>query len=699
MGCAADGAKGKRWWRIARRFPRFPCLFKTNAGAGGGSAPDGLKAPSEKPLYRPDIDGLRAIAVLAVLAFHAFPDQIGGGFIGVDVFFVISGFLISLILLGQFRAGEWSLVGFYSRRIRRIFPALLIVLVACFVLGWLLLLPTEFEQLSSHIAAAAAFIPNIMLWREAGYFDTSGQTKPLLHLWSLGIEEQFYLVWPLALSVALRLGRTPLPLMAILAGVSFALNVAGIQSDAVATFYSPQTRAWELLAGSIVAWFFVRAVPESGAATASPTSERFGGAAGGAKYVARPALCSFVSQVGACLLLFGFWGISAESRFPGLWAVVPVLGGVFIIAAGPQAWVNRTILSNPLLVGIGLISYPLYLWHWPLLSFAKIIEGEVLPVGFRFAVLSLSVALAWMTYRLVECPIRFSWRNQPIAPTLVALMASIGIAGYSGYLGKGLPFRLASERYRGDVGHTDYHAYLAESYVTCTPAKIAEKALSWGSLVRCVQSRPGQVDVALVGDSHAEHLFLGLANHTPEKNIAFYIKNAPAFIGNEEFVEIFNEVLTNPSIRDVVIAMHWFGRVGQVPAGSTLDEELVKVVDSLTAAGKRVYVVGDDIPLFPYPAEKCKWRRWWLANDVSCRMTAKEAEHGAAGYAAPLQVFRSRRPNIRILEVGKYLCNGNVCSMTSGDEILYRDEHHLNLAGSEYVGRRLLEDNPDMFRP
>lgn len=206
------------------------------------------------PKYRPDVDGLRAIAVLAVVFFHAFPSLIRGGFVGVDVFFVISGYLISTIIFENLDRGTFSFSEFYARRIKRIFPALILVLVACFVFGWFVLLADEYKQLGKHIAASAGFISNIIFWNEAGYFDNAQETKPLLHLWSLGIEEQFYILWPLVIWVIWKRKFNLLTITFFLAIASFMLNLKGVQQDAVATFYSPQTRFWELLSGSLLAW-------------------------------------------------------------------------------------------------------------------------------------------------------------------------------------------------------------------------------------------------------------------------------------------------------------------------------------------------------------------------------------------------------------------------------------------------------------
>lgn len=261
------------------------------------------------PKYRPDVDGLRAIAVLAVVFFHAFPNVIKGGFIGVDVFFVISGYLISTIIFENLDRGSFSFSEFYARRIKRIFPALILVLVACFTFGWFVLLADEYKQLGKHIAAGAGFISNIVFWNEAGYFDNAAHTKPLLHLWSLGIEEQFYILWPLVLWFAWKRKFNLLTITILFAIASFALNVKGVKQDAVATFYSPQTRFWELLSGSLLAWTTLYKKDEF----ANITNKIDGYLAFMVHREKKEAdgkiLSNFLSFLGLLLLVYGFGGL------------------------------------------------------------------------------------------------------------------------------------------------------------------------------------------------------------------------------------------------------------------------------------------------------------------------------------------------------------------------------------------------------
>jgi peptidoglycan/LPS O-acetylase OafA/YrhL len=391
--------------------------------------------------YRPDIDGLRAIAVLAVIGFHAFPARIPGGFVGVDVFFVISGYLISTILLTGMERDSFRFSQFYFRRIRRIFPALIVVLLGCLVMGWLALFSVEYMALGKHVAASAAFVSNFVLWNEAGYFDKVAATKPLLHIWSLGIEEQFYITWPLLLYLTWKRKAAMLTLLLLLLVVSFTLNVRSVHAHPAADFYSPLTRFWELMAGAVLAYLSIyrenllrnfRKLPQSTLQTISVSA-----AAG--------FLASEITAVtGILLIVTSVLTIDEASGFPGWWALLPVLGTCLLIASGPLTWINNKLLAARGLVAIGLISYPLYLWHWPLLSFVRIIGGQTPSPEVATASIFLSVALAWLTYLVVEKPLRFGKSASTKAAILFVAMCTIGSAGYVVYLNNGFAFRNAS---------------------------------------------------------------------------------------------------------------------------------------------------------------------------------------------------------------------------------------------------------------
>jgi len=361
--------------------------------------------------YRPDIDGLRATAVLLVLAYHAFPEICPAGFVGVDVFFVISGYLITKILVGEDGVEPLGLKEFYGRRVRRIFPALLTVLVVTSLFGYLMLLPHEYRALSKYVAAGASFISNFVIWRETGYFEKSIELMPLMHLWSLAIEEQFYIVWPI-LVVALRKGvqsRRTIKWMAIvLLGASFSYSAYLANMDGTAGYYSPLSRAWELLAGAVLA---LRVGNEARELTRAQVD-----------------VCSILSFT--VLLLAAFWVVQKVS-FPVWGGMLPVGAAFFLIAYGQHGWFGQVVLGNSGLVYIGKISYPLYLWHWVALSFLRIEDGNPTWI-YRALALALSVALAVATYHLVERRLQ-RMNVQKLSLKLAGLMFCIFVFGLTEY--------------------------------------------------------------------------------------------------------------------------------------------------------------------------------------------------------------------------------------------------------------------------
>ncbi len=351
-------------------------------------------SPSLHPDYRPDIDGLRALAILPVVLFHAFPEIMRSGFVGVDIFFVISGYLISTILLRGLQSGRLGLLDFYARRAKRLFPALLLVLACSYGFAWLALFPREYQQFGRHLAAGAGYAENLLLLQESGYFDLQSQLKPLMHLWSLSVEEQFYFVYPVLLWLAWAARKSAMGWA--LGGVtvaSFALNVIQIRTSTDMAYFAPHTRFWELLAGGLLAYLHVlRPAALLSGLRVHPQ--------------ARLRLASAASVLGFVLIFLSVFAFTRNELYPGWWAAIPVTGACLVILAGPRALVNRTLLSSRPLVAIGLISYPLYLWHWPLLSFGRILCNATPAPAIQGALFAASFALAWATYRWVETPFK-----------------------------------------------------------------------------------------------------------------------------------------------------------------------------------------------------------------------------------------------------------------------------------------------------
>ena len=415
--------------------------------------------------YRSDIDGLRAISVIVVVIYHAFPNFLRGGFIGVDVFFIISGFLITGILWQERNSCCFSFIEFYRRRIVRIFPALIVTLILCFLFGWFLLAPTEYKQLMKHTLAGATFTSNFIYWGESGYFDRASITKPLLHLWSLAIEEQFYILWPLIF--ILWRTRHLLLWVFLIVIVSFVLNILTVLENPSLDFYATWTRIWELGLGGALSLY----IREKGFISSR------------SQWVANAT-----SFAGLSLILLGCIFLSTQSQFPGWWALLPTFGGLLLIASSPDTYVNKKILSNKFVVYVGLISYPLYLVHWPVLSFLYILTNQTPPILWRFICVVFSVCLASFIYHFIEKKIRKIIR---IDIVLMVAMVIIGMLGFIGSHNGGYKNRFEYKLSEPISGESDCY-----SQPVTSPCFLGDKE--------------SNKIIVIYGDSHAGHLINAL---------------------------------------------------------------------------------------------------------------------------------------------------------------------------------------------
>lgn len=640
-----------------------------------GTSPAPIVAPPH-PAYRPDIDGLRAIAVLAVVLFHAFPALLPGGFIGVDIFFIISGYLIGRIIMGEMAEQRFSFARFYGRRIRRIFPALTLVLISCSVAGWFVLFADEFKMLGRHLVAGAGFVSNLLLWSEVGYFDTAADTKPLLHLWSLGIEEQFYIFWPILLLLAQRWRQSAWRWALLLGGLSFLLNVALVHRYPTATFYSPASRVWELLMGSLLAYLTLHGQTLSGLLRGQPSPA--------APLSAQRA--NLYSVLGMALLVAGLVWITRARAFPGWWALLPTSGALLLIAAGPQAFCNRYLLAQRPLVWIGLISYPLYLWHWPLLSFAHILHAAQPAPEIRAAAVLLALMLAWLTYRLVERPLR-SGRHTVAALSVV--MTLVALAG--GWLASqaGLPQR------PGIVAN----AALQKSLIVVEDVANAEACKArYGfaskyayCLLDQVQQEPS---VALVGDSHAYHLVAGLTRyyHQHGGNLLMLGTRVP-FIGlpsgddpyQQATPRMLELALNTASIRTVILSTALKLHEGN-PEGVATVAALRLTLQRFLAAGKQVVWV-NDVPMLDFEPRSCIGRpaMGLVGAGKECSLPRATFERNVAGHAAIVARVLKDFPQVRVFDTAAPLCDASRCHVMLDGKLMYRDTHHLSYDGDLYV--------------
>ena len=685
------------------------------------------------PKYRPDIDGLRAIAVLSVVIFHAFPKAIKGGFVGVDIFFVISGFLISTIILNGLEQGTFRFSNFYSRRVKRIFPALLLVFIACLGFGWFALLAEEYKQLGKHVAGGAGFVSNFLFWREAGYFDNAADTKPLLHLWSLGIEEQFYMFWPLLLWAAWRMRFNLLALIVVLLVLSFAFNITKIQTDAVTTFYLLPTRVWELLLGAALAQITLK--PPSLPNFSKKISFAFkslpfiSSKSDNNQPEARFFLRNLASAVGLVLILTSIALTTKASSFPGWWAVLPTLGAVLIIGAGAQAWVNRKVLANRGLVWIGLISFPLYLWHWPLLSFAKIMQTETPSRSIRFAAVAIAFVLAWLTYHLVEKPIRFGKRL--FTMLLVLLMVIVGGAGYMVY------------KYDLVKGHT------ASNKDESISAKVAwaTKFVTDDQCKKYLKDGYGDINIFdlcfsnnlskspslfNIGDSHTIPLMSGLYRSLDKHAIS-----ADGFVGlgclpyfdtesyqNKEAKRCLNPVnaalnyvIASDSIKLVIMSARgplyltgkgfgktedYMDRVIKYSKNSSVVDfrEVYKLTmrDTLTrllANQKKVIFILDIAELGFDPGTCLSTRPLTIGKPINvtspCAVSRAAFNLRNDEYREIVRSVLKDFPSVKVFDAAEEFCDADWCWGMKNGNMLYEDDDHLSSSlGSELIAKKLL---------
>jgi peptidoglycan/LPS O-acetylase OafA/YrhL len=659
--------------------------------------------------YRPDIDGLRAMAVLTVMAFHAFPESVKGGFIGVDVFFVISGFLITKLIQSGLDNQHFRFSAFYASRVRRLFPSLLVVLLSCLFLGWFALLSDEYKLLGKHISATAVLIPNWILWSDSGYFDYAAHSKPLLHLWSLGVEEQFYLCWPLTFCLLYRHRFNVLGATCILLLCSFFLNLYMIEKYPSASFFWPFTRAWELLAGSLLAQLMHSGFGVSGARKAKLADNRL--------------LKQSISILGVLMLSVGLLVIDQEKRFPGSLALLPVIGTLLIIAAGPHSWFNQTVLSHRLLVGIGLISYPLYLWHWPLLSFATILEQNQPAWQVRSLCIAVAFLLSWLTYVCIERPARFGRHLKAKTYSLIALMLITACLGFATYASEGFKSRFANQLIEVQIADLTFDMPTSSDWYC---SQVSNEG------PRCLASGPAPTAVVM-GDSHALTIYPGLVARFQSKGqtLALYggsdgcppllnvvIQDIGGDVRNclQKGTQAILRIIQDPAIKEVILTSRGpmyttgqgFGDIESSQFGTWVlhfeGEErgfrsneqvflkgLASTLDALKAADKKITFL-HDVPELGFDIRSCfSFRPMALSNQVKmpCAVAKSDFLARTEIHRAAVDQILSARPEVKVIDLAQALCEDQWCFGAKNDVLLYMDDDHLSRRGAEYVVRQL----------
>ncbi|MET0319652.1 MAG: acyltransferase family protein [Duganella sp.] len=652
--------------------------------------------------YRPDIDGLRGIAVLVVVLFHAGIPFLGGGFVGVDVFFVISGYLICSIIHREIAQDRFSFAEFYARRARRILPALVAVLLASSVTALLVMSSAELRDFANSVVATVAAVANIYFWKTLNYFSAAAEFKPLTMTWSLAVEEQFYVFFPVLLLILRRLQWRAMPAVAVLTALSLAASVYLLQRNPTTAFFLLPSRAWEMGVGAMLAIGY------------RPVTQWV---------EARPrALRETLAVLGLAMLAVAIFGYDHSTAFPGVAALLPVLGTALLIATGSSV-VNRRLLSGRPLVFIGLVSYSWYLWHWPMLSFARLSSDQNLPLATTATIATLSFVVAVLSWRYIEVPFRTS--TMPTRPLLWRYAAtSVAVVAIAGVMiaGKGLPQRLP-----------DNYVALENSMVNPADPCLANYRQSRPDVsAHCVATRGPAL--ALIGDSHAAALAPAVRALAASQGLGYvqltkmscptlagvtrYMANHP---GHDRECADFNRTAletigANPAIETVVMTGFWSapldeGQQGQryardeagagpattaAQSRANLAQGLRDTVTTLQAAGKRVVVL-KDVPMFDFDPPRAlamayiPGRRALAAllqlsphteryevdqRNVLNRQDITDTYVDAAGLGMA---------HVTVLNPWQALCTHNRCSIGADQQLYYFDNQHVSASGAARI--------------
>jgi peptidoglycan/LPS O-acetylase OafA/YrhL len=637
--------------------------------------------------YRRDIDGLRGIAILAVLVFHFWPSVARGGFVGVDVFFVISGFLITSILIEGIGLKE-----FYIRRAKRLLPALIIALAITLALGLFLLLPDEFEVLGRNVLAAATFTTNFVLIHDhnaAGYFTNLAQNNELTHLWSLSIEEQYYLIWPLTFGLISRRWRLFAGTIILLFFIaSDFCNVGGLTND---RYYFPGTRFWEILAGS---WLAIVAAQES-------MTPRFNAVAGIAK------------ACGLALVLFSIFGLQPDKGWPGPMALIPVTGAMIFIAFRATDSFAGRLTSSSVLVWIGLISYPLYLYHWILLSYAQLTYRGELPEAASWLLLALSILLAALTYRFIETPVRRGKYGAARFALVPAALASLFFIALGVYLSGGLYWRYSDIVAFNDLQKSGEKIQLFESclkrFGDLVPAAIGKDP---DRRYFCADGSDDPHPVIIIGDSHAQKLYYGFLGLNV-RNVVHFGKGSCAPIWNlnpvhdpwyncqpdvNRFIEYAARADAPLAILTGVFERYFDGTYVLGKSEAEIEDDIEQWFRVLSRSQHKIVVVLDN-PSLPFEPKECMERPIDLNRRIDCTFDRKIYDGKAAAYKALFRKKAAVAANVTLVDASQFFCDNEKCHAENADGMTYTgDNNHLSMRGAKIVDQEILRLLPSAFK-
>jgi peptidoglycan/LPS O-acetylase OafA/YrhL len=629
--------------------------------------------------YRREIDGLRAVAVIPVVLFHAGFEIFSGGYVGVDVFFVISGYLITSIIISELEQGDFSIVRFYERRARRILPALFFVILCCIPFAWIWMVPSELNDFGRSVVAVSLFASNILFWRETDYFEPAAEEQPLLHTWSLAVEEQYYMLFPLFLVLVWRFGHTRVfYLVAAIGAASLLLSEWGWRNSPTANFYLAPTRVWELLAGSLCAFV------------------QFGG---------EQKRNDILAALGLGLIVLAILAFDDATPFPSIYALVPVGGTALIILFGANGtWTARLLSSRPL-VGIGLISYSVYLWHQPLFAFARIDSPHEPSQLAMLCLAALSFALAYLSWQYVEKPFRRKQRR--LLPSRSAIFGASTVALLL-FLTAGIAAH-ATDGFRA-LKSTDMQRLLMKT-VESSPKREAchMEGRDYTNPDDSCEYFADQVRFAIFGDSHAVELAYAFADLLEEHGIGIkqfsFSACAPSY-GDQDVQSdcstwthaAMGSIIRRENIETVIVSYrintYLFGGHEKIYPGMPMEvseaqrktvwDSYIKILQEFLAAGKKVVLVlqAPELPdrmeaLIYGPAAKDSVqgppRDWWIERTAFLRQHLREIPAG-----------------VTIVDPADLFCDATVCYAGQHSISYYFDDDHMSVAGAGIVADAIL---------
>jgi peptidoglycan/LPS O-acetylase OafA/YrhL len=639
--------------------------------------------------YRAEIDGLRALAVVPVILFHAGFELFSGGFVGVDVFFVISGYLITTILIEDIENKRFSIINFYERRARRILPALFFVMLVCIPFAWMWMLPGQMKDFSQSLVAVSLFASNILFWRESGYFAADAEEKPLLHTWSLAVEEQYYVLFPIFLILAWRFGKNRVFWMiVVMAAISLLFSEWGWRNVATANFYLAPTRAWELFSGSITAFIVQK------------------------KGVRKNNL---LALVGLAAIVFSIFYYDETTPFPSVYTLVPVLGVVLLVLYAEKGTFAAKLLSTKVFVGIGLISYSAYLWHQPLFAFARIRSLEH-PSSILMSILSLlALILAYITWRYIESPFRLK-KVKVIGMKKVFVFSSFGLVSYFsfglfGHVTNGIESRVPQEV-----------SDIEKAGQPVNPKCLSEK------INNCLMGNGDSLEkFILVGDSHAGRYSYILEKIALERNhnirvisgswcaplINWKVRENEVAPNSDCFPSMENEIrkLAQTSVNTIVLAAEWgnytqgyrhgskttnyeysgSGKLEEITISQSFSKAFRDTVSFLVANNKRVVIISP-LPEYKFNVPNALAKAYWFDSDMQF-LSLPLNEYQKRNFEFYTTLENELFTNLSTLYVESFFCNQVSCPPYDENYMpFYSDGNHLSTTGLTKVGSYLYNE-------